>query len=488
MVLFLSVLLLVPCFWHSRIQAGDLGSHVYNAWLAQLIERKPDSVPGLLLVRQWNNVLFDVVLLRCANIMGFAAAERFVVSLAVLTFFWGGFSLLAQFSRRLPWQLTPLLAILTYGYVFHMGFMNYYISLGLALFVIALVWRGGVGNWCVAALLAGLCFTAHPIGFVLGAAVSAYVVIQQRVGGWLRFVLPTVAIGGMWLLKFYFASHTALEPDWRNDGFWQLLGQDQMNLFGDRYVVLSWVVLAWGVLCALAAGYDWLFRQRKASGHILLTAELYTVSWMATFFLPENFRVSLYAGWIGLLVSRLTLVTALFGLAILATLRTPRWTAYGSSLCALVFFGFLYHDTGKLDRVEKTAREAVLELRVGTRVVATANPPKDWRIQFIYHSIERACVGKCFSYANYEPSSRQFRVRASPGNFYVTDSVDQADDMASGDYVVSPKDLPLTSLYQCDSDDFTQICAKGLRAGQKTEDPEAEPGPIPTEEEEPAEN
>src|SRR5215467_14556990 len=155
-VFFLSALLLIPCFWRSRIQAGDLGSHVYNTWLAQLIERRPDSVPGLLLVRQWNNVLFDVVLLRCASIMGFAPAEKFVVSLAVFTFFWGAFSLLAQFSSGLPWRVTPLLAILTYGYVFHMGFMNYYISLGLAFFVVALVWRGGVGNWCVAAPLAGL--------------------------------------------------------------------------------------------------------------------------------------------------------------------------------------------------------------------------------------------------------------------------------------------------------------------------------------------
>ncbi len=25
--------LLIPCFWHRRIEAGDLGSHVYNAWL-----------------------------------------------------------------------------------------------------------------------------------------------------------------------------------------------------------------------------------------------------------------------------------------------------------------------------------------------------------------------------------------------------------------------------------------------------------------------
>jgi len=33
-VLPICVQLLVPCFWHQRIEAGDLASHVYNAWLA----------------------------------------------------------------------------------------------------------------------------------------------------------------------------------------------------------------------------------------------------------------------------------------------------------------------------------------------------------------------------------------------------------------------------------------------------------------------
>ena len=53
--------------------------------------------------------------------------------------------------------------------------------------------------------------------------------------------------------------------------------------------------------------------------------------------------------------------------------------------------------------------------------------------------------------------------------------------MASGDYVVRRADLPLTSFYQCDDQDFTQICALALREGQKTEDPESEPVAVPAE-------
>ena len=471
------MLLLIPCFWHAHIQAGDLGSHVYNAWLAQLIEHH--QLSGLIVVRQWNNVLFDLLLLHTGNLLGFAAAERIVVSFAVLVFFWGAFSFLTEFSGCPLWRLTPLLMVLSYGYVFHMGFMNYYLSLGFAFFALALVWRRGAGNLSLAVVFAVLSFFAHPIGFLLFASIGTYVSLWRVLSRWLRIVLPAISIICVVACKFYFAGHAELDANWRSEGLLQLLGQDQLDLFGHRYVVISWVMLAVAIVSGLAALYDWIFRDRRHSEMLPLAIELYLLALIATYFLPENFRVGLYAGWIGLLVSRLTLVTAIFGLLVFACLRVPRWSVFGSAICAAVFFVFLYQDTGKLDRMEATARAAVQELPPGTRIVAVANPPEDWRIQFIYHSVERACIGHCFSFANYEPSSLQFHVRALPGNDYVTTSVDQADDMASGDYIVRKNDLPLTSIYQCDEQDWTQLCALPLREGQKTEDPESEPTPVP---------
>src|ERR1700730_12758948 len=35
-VIAISAGLLIPCLWHRQIEAGDLGSHVYNALLAKL--------------------------------------------------------------------------------------------------------------------------------------------------------------------------------------------------------------------------------------------------------------------------------------------------------------------------------------------------------------------------------------------------------------------------------------------------------------------
>jgi len=484
----ISALLVVPCFWHSRIQAGDLGSHVYNSWLAQLIEHH--QISGLTIARLWSNILFDLLLLHTANLVGFVAAEKIVVSFAVLVFFWGCFSFLAAASGNPPWKLAPFLLLLAYGYAFSMGFMNYYLSIGFAFLALAVAWRGGAGNWLSAAAISAISLLAHPIGFVLFVTSAAYLSLWQRWSRRTRLTLPTIAIISVAAMKFYFAAHKALEASWRSTGFFHLLGQDQLDLFGHRYVVLSWVVLTWGIIIALAAIYDWIFRGKPPSVALRFAVELYVVAVIATLCLPENFRVGLYAGWIGLLVSRLTLVTAIFGLLVLASLRLPRWSVYGNVLCALVFFLFLYRDTGKVDRMEANARTVVESLPVGTRTVAVANPPDDWRIQFIYHSIERACIGRCFSFANYEPSSLQFRIRALAGNYFVTTSVDQSDDMSSGDYIVKTEDLPLTAIYQCNGADFTQLCALPLRAGQKTEDPESEPNlqPDPVVGEQPSED
>jgi len=476
-VIAVSALLLGPCFWHSRIQAGDLGSHVYNAWLAQLIEHH--RISGLTLARLWDNILFDVLLLHFGNLVGFVAAEKIAVSVAVLVFFWGCFSFLTEVSGRPPWTLTPFLFVLAYGYVLHMGFMNYYLSIGLAFLALALAWRGGAGNWLLAGLLSALCFTAHPMGFVLFITFAVYIRVWRSLYGGARLALPAIGVITFVCMKFYFACHPSLSATWPYAGFLELLGQDQINLFGHRYVILSWVALSWGAICVVAAIYDWMFRGKTAAAALWLALEMYVLAVVAALCLPENFRVGLYAGWIGLLVSRLTLVTAIFGLLILACLRLPRWSAYGSVAGAFMFFNFLYQDTGKLDRMEANARKIAQTLPEGTRIVAVANPPGDWRIQFIYHSIDRACIGRCFSFANYEPSSLEFRVRALPGNFWVTTSVDQSDDMSSGDYVVEKGDLPLTAIYQCSDADFTQLCALPLREGQKTEDPESEPVHVP---------
>ena len=90
------------------------------------------QAPGLWLARQWNNVLFDLTLSGLGSLFGLRVAEKIAVALAVLIFFWGAFALISAISQRVSWFVLPLLAIATYGWTFEMGFLNYYLALGLS--------------------------------------------------------------------------------------------------------------------------------------------------------------------------------------------------------------------------------------------------------------------------------------------------------------------------------------------------------------------
>ena len=190
-----SAAILIPCFWHRQIEAGDLASHAYNAWLAQLIAS--GKAPGLYISHQLNNVLFDVLLFHAANLFGFAIAQRIVVSLCVLIFFWGVFAFVATACGKRPWALTPCMAMLAYGYCFNMGFFNFYLSLGLACFALALIWERPARSWRGAAVLLPLIFAAHPLGAVWLCSAAAYRKASQRLQGYWRLGTPIVATCGV---------------------------------------------------------------------------------------------------------------------------------------------------------------------------------------------------------------------------------------------------------------------------------------------------
>ncbi len=462
-VFAISALILVPCWWHRRIEAGDLASHVYNAWLAQLIEK--GQAPGLYIAKQWNNVLFDVALLRAADLVGLAAAQKIVVSACVLVFFWGVFAFVAAVAERLPWFLTPCIAMLAYGYSFSMGFMNYYLSLGLACFGLTILWRARRFEWVAAVPFALLAMLAHPIGFLWLVGTLAYAKIRAKLPGWWKLALPLAAASGFAAIYWYTSNRASLMADWDRGPFYFYNGADQLGLYGERYFFLAGAAFLFGLICVAV---DLYARRRDGSPWkpFELPLELYVVAFCATALLPENLRTSLYGGWIGLLGSRLTTVLAIFGLGVLASVKPRRWHVTGFSVCAVVFFALLYQDMGWVNRLEAKAEKLVSDLPAGTRVIVTVWAPVDSRIAFIGHAVERACVGRCFSYANYEPASGEFRVRVRKGSPVVTSSTDDAEGMAAGEYELDDSDLPMKQIYQCDEKDLTRLCIRDLEAGE----------------------
>jgi hypothetical protein len=462
-VLLVSAVMLIPCFWQRHIQAGDLASHVYNAWLAQLVG--DGKAPGVYVVGQWQNVLFDLMLLKLGKLFGFVAAEKIAVSLCVLVFFWGVFTLTSVATRKQPWLLAPGLAMLAYGYVFYMGFMNYYLSLGLACFGLAALWHGERRGILIAVVLAPLTLLAHPLGFLWLVAAGGYRLLWPRMRGWAEWLPPAAAIGIGLVVRWVLARHPQFQPDWPDKPFFQWNGTDQFWVFRaeTRYVMLAMIVFV--AAATLLDSLSW--RQENGNGkERRLFPEFYAVTFCLTSLLPENLRPDENAGWIGLLVTRLTLVSAIFIFCWLGTLRPRKWHFSVLAICAAVYFAFVYQDTRLANQLEQNAERITRELPPGTRVIATVFEPSDYRMVTL-HVVDRACVGHCFLYSNYEPATKQFRLRVREGSPVVVASTDDSEDMQFGSYELQDEDLPTKEIYQCNAADWTKLCIRDLKMGEK---------------------
>jgi len=459
-VVAVSALVLVPCIWHVRIIAGDLASHMYNAWLAQLIER--GQVTGLWIERRWNNVLFDLIVSGVGKFFSLHVAEKITVSMSVLIFFWGTFAFVSSASRRAPWFLTPVLAMITYGYTFHMGFFNYYLSLGIASVGIAVFWRGNKWERLIPFLLAPVVLLAHPLGLLWMAAAIAYIGISEAMPVHYQPMLVLAAAATLVLIHYHLWHHYVVEAQVKP--FYFFNGSDQLLLFGSRYEIPA-LALVFVSLCALA--FDILTRRQERGlwTSYSIPVQLYVLLLVSVLLLPDGVRLQSQSPALALLSGRLTSVSAAAFCCLLGVMRPRKWHLVGFTVIAAVFFTFLYQDTGTIDKMEEQAARLERTLPPNQRILATILPLPGSRI-LIQHIADRACIGYCFSYGNYEPSSTEFRVRALPGNPYVMSSSDSVPDMEEGTYEVQPEDLPAYQLYQCTSSG-TDLCIRPLDAGEE---------------------
>jgi hypothetical protein len=451
--------LLVPCFWQVRIQAGDLSSHLYNAWLAQLIEH--GQAPGLTLARQSNNVLFDLMLSALMRAWGAAAAQRIAVSIAVLVFFWGAFAFVWSSSRpqagRAPWQLAPCLAMLTYGWVFRMGFFNFYISLGLCFGALALLRRPK--PWAVAAAVGmlGVAYVAHVLPVVWALGLLVYGRVARALPPRRRLLLMSGALGALalagWLLGALFPTRRGV------DQVVAMTGADQVWLYGRCYILLSLALLAVWALC-----FRRVLNTRGVARALLdVRFQLCGLCAASLVLLPAGVLLPGYRSSLDYVSERMSLGGAVLFCALLASVRLPKPLVGAMAAIAVVFFGLSYADERALNQVETEMARAVAQLPPGQRVVSAVAAPES-RIRSLDHVVDRICVGRCFSYANYEPSTAQFRVRAYHQNPIIVSNYGESYHIQKGEYVVKPRDLPMYNIDLCDPAS-QQICVAPLRAG-----------------------
>jgi hypothetical protein len=434
----ISALVLVPCFWQTRIQAGDLSSHLYNAWLSILIGE--GRAPGLKIVSEHTNVLFDAILSTLMRAVGPWGAEHIAVSAAVLLFFWGAFALICKVSRSRPWYVLTFVAMLAHGWVFHMGFMNFYLATGLSFWAFALLWKPQIKNAIAAIPLIVLACFAHmvPVAWLIGCIGYAWAARQIRPRA--RLILMFSAFAALIVIRHFLMSH--FPTRWSPEQVVSMTGADQMSVFESKYHPLEFILLViWFSLFTRAA-------RRKGEERMLLGIpfQLCLIVSAAVLLLPGAVLLPMYAHPLRYIAERMSLIVGVCCCALLGGIVPGKRESMATAILMGLFFSFLYVDTRALNHVEDVMEQSVKGIPAGSRVVsALCDERRD--VNLLAHMLDRACIRRCFSYANYEPATGQFRIRAEGVNPIVIAEDRDAGGLQQGTYVVKPEDVPLYQIY-----------------------------------------
>ena len=450
-----SAILLIPCFWQRRIQAGDLASHIYNSWLAQQIEF--GKAPALAIAPVNTNVLFDLILSGLYRNFGAQAAQRIAVSLVVLIFFWGAFAFVSASSQSTPWFLIPCLTMFTYGWVFHMGFFNFYLAAGLSLWALALNLRSGVVPRLAVGALLLIAYAGHAIPPLWAGSVIVYTVIAQRLSWRPRlffFCFALCAIAGLsyWFNTRYSTYSTSLQG-------LEATGIDQVWVFGLKYLAISiGLALLW---CFLLLGVSY---SRGMLGVIRdIPFQLCILMAFSIFVFPTRIELPQYRMALTFISERMTLLQGVLICAFLATANPPKWLSGAFAALALMYFSFIYVDTVALNKMESRMEILTAGLSPVDRVFTSFQYPAS-RVGVLDHNLDRVCLGRCLSYANYEPVSAAFRVRVTEQNQMVVATTAEYAGLRDGGYIVKQMDSPIYQITLCDGPG-ENLCLKRLEPG-----------------------
>ena len=355
----LSILLLAPVFWQPRLQGGDLSSHIYSSWMAQVIES--GRLQGLVVVSQTTNILFDLMLGGLFRLLGAETAQRIAVSVAVLVFVWGAFRFTSVVGGRPAWHLLPCIAMLAYGWVFHMGFFNFYLSMGLCFWALAVTWEWKPRRVALAVPLLVLAYVAHALPLVWTAGLLLYQWLARRVlprhrgyvtGGWLL---------GMVLLQILVGRTTFSQ--WSPRQIRMATGADQVWVFdGKYYYVLAGLLILWGLLfldLIKDAGPRWVVSS--------VPFQFCVISAAAVFILPSTILLPGFHHTLVYIAERMSLGVGICVCALLGAARPRAFQYFAMLLVALVFFGFLYRDEKTLNTFENRMGGVISQVRAPAR-------------------------------------------------------------------------------------------------------------------------
>ena len=356
-----SLLLLAPCHWQARLTEGDLSSHNYSSWLARLIES--GRAEGLEAVHRTTNLLFDLILSGLIKIVGAGAAQRIAISLAVLTFVWGAFAFVSAVSGRRAWHLMPVIAMLAYSWVFHMGLFSLYLSLGLCFWVLALAWEWKPWRLAAAAPILALAYLAHTLPVFWTAGLLAYLWLAGRTAPRTLAWLVAVSLPAMVLLRELV--DPSFVSEWSLQRVFMTSGTNTSWTFDAKYsVVLVGLLLVWGTMF-LELLHHWGMRRVVSSSSF----QLCVVGSAGVFALPVALAIPGSHHALAYISEPMALGVAVCICGLLGAARPRMLERYALVAVALIFFCFLYRDERAKNALEDRMQGVVAQSAPGHGVV-----------------------------------------------------------------------------------------------------------------------
>ena len=407
----------------------DFSSHVYNAWLAVLVER--GDLPGLYLQPTLSNLTFDLILSWLLAL--FSPHGAAVVGLTLLGqgLLWSSFWFLAQVCDTPPWECLPVLAAVSVGWTFHMGFANFILSLSLCLVAIPLITRHRYSQrkprLVVGFSVLFLALFAHPLPVTWAiVAILALALPFRTTHNWNPKVLLALLVTIPLLAT---AARALLRAPWSTRSLLFATGADQLAVFDSKYAVFSSLLLiSWASSVAVAVsqrGFQALSRQPIT--RIVVTAVAVVTS------LPTTLRLPGSDTPLGFLAPRSSVIVAICAIGIASLGGYSFWRTISNLTIAVLWFSTIAFDWHSYSQVLTRVEASATVLPADARVMGALSQPAS-RIDWLSHVVDHFCVGRCLSFANYEPSTKVFRIRATSGNEFVLSSADDLHAAESGHF------------------------------------------------------
>jgi len=378
-------------------------------------------------------------------------AQRFSVSLAVLVLVWGAFAFASTVAGGRAWHMLPVIAVLAYGWVFHMGFFSFYLSLGLCFWVLSLAWDGSPRRIAAAVPILAVAWLAHALPVVWTVGVLLYARVASRLQPRARLLLIAPSVLSMLFLRV--ALGTWIQTRWYPAQITRATGLDQVLVFDEKY----WLPLI-GLLVV------WLSQFRESPVRAVISsplAHLSVLTAVGIFILPTAVLLPGYQHYLAFISERMSLPLAICICALASAARPRPWRRYAAVSVSLVFFAFLYRDEAVFNSIEDRMARLVSQLPANQRVVSAIDG-SGLRVNALAHMIDRVCTGRCYSYGNYEPSTGQFRIRVAADNPIVISTYLAAWELEIGSYITRERDLPL---YEVNLDSNRRLVMLSLLPG-----------------------